>query len=127
MLGMNDSEYERRMTNWALWRVSERRSFGGSPFPVYNLTPRPPRGENVMPLLAGEAEETDRAVARLPLQLKRAVEVWFLHTGSIDQKRKMLRCRRERMLELLALARVELSRDLRQGGRILHQKVSDVR
>jgi hypothetical protein len=112
MLSMNDFEYERRMTNWALWRVSERWSFGGSPFPVYNLTPRPPRGENVMPLLAGEAEETDRAVARLPAQLKRAVEVWFLQAGSTDQKRKMLRCRRERMLEWLRLARSQLTRDL---------------
>src|SRR4029078_7937928 len=76
---MNDFEYQRRMMNWARWRLSERRSFGGSPFPVYNLTPRPPRGENVMPLLAGEADETDRAITRLPRELKRAVEIWFLH------------------------------------------------
>src|SRR5437660_1270000 len=73
-----DFEFERRMNNWRMWRLSERRAFGGSPYPVYNLTPRPPRGENIMPILAGEAEETDRAVMKLPATLRRAVEVWFL-------------------------------------------------
>lgn len=98
-------EYYRRMNNWRLWRISERRSVGGSPYPIYNLTPRPPRGENIMPILTGEAEQTDRAVQALPPMLKRAVEVWYLYGGSINEKRKMLRCRRERMLELLEQAR----------------------
>lgn len=96
------------MNNWAMWRLSERRSFGGSPFPVYNLTPRPPRAENVMPILAGEAEETDRAVSTLAMPLRRAVEIWFLTPGSVNQKRKMLRCRRDRMFELLDAARQAL-------------------
>src|SRR5690349_21612828 len=69
-----DFEYERRMNNWRLWRLSERKAFGGSPFPIYNLTPRPPRGENVIPILAGEADETERAIQALPLALRRAVE-----------------------------------------------------
>jgi len=101
-------EYERRMNNWRLWRISERRGFGGSPYPVYNLTPRPPRGENIMPILAGEAEETDRAVAVLAPALRRAVEVWFLSSGSVNEKRKMLRCRRERMFEMLQEARAAI-------------------
>ena len=100
-----DFDYERRMNNWRMWRLSERHSIGGSPFPVYNLTPRPPRGENVMPILIGEAEETEKAVSNLPATLRRAVEVWFLAPGSVNQKRKMLRCRRERMFELLLEAR----------------------
>lgn len=100
-----DFEYERRMNNWRMWRLSERRSFGGSPFPVYNLTPRPPRGENIMPILAGEAEETERAIGKLPPAPRRALEVWYLASGSINDKRKMLGCRRERMFELLAQAR----------------------
>ena len=100
-----DFDYERRMNNWRMWRLSERRSVGGSPFPIYNLTPRPPRGENLMPILVGEAEETDTAVMNLPPALRRAVEVWFLATGSDNQKRKMLGCRREKMFELLLEAR----------------------
>src|SRR5437868_9956072 len=100
-----DFEYERRMNNWRMWRLSERRSFGGSPFPIYNLTPRPPRGENIMPILAGEAEETDAAVMNLRPALRRAVEVWFLAKGSVNQKRKMVGCRREKMFELLLEAR----------------------
>ena len=108
----SDFEYERRMNNWARWRLSERRSFGGSPFPVYNLTPRPPRGENIMPLLAGEAIETDRAVLALPATLRRVVEVWFLREGSVDQKRRIVRCRRERMFGLLKEARCAISRGL---------------
>ncbi len=106
----SDFEYERRMNNWRLWRLSERRSFGGSPFPIYNLTPRPPRGENVIPILAGEAEATDRAVRELPVAVRRAVEVWFLSSGTVNQKRKALRCRRERMFELLDQARALIVR-----------------
>lgn len=105
MAAGNDFDYERRMNNWRLWRLSEGRSFGGSPYPVYNLTPRPPRGENIMPILAGEAKETDRAVLSLTPALRKAVEVWFLSNASVNQKRKMLRCRRERMYELLDRAR----------------------
>lgn len=101
-------DYERRMNNWRMWRLSERRSIGGSPFPIYNLTPRPPRGENVMPILAGEAEETDRAVMSLPAVLRRAVEIWFLAPGSVNQKRRMLRCRREKMFDLLLEARTAI-------------------
>jgi hypothetical protein len=110
-----DFEYERRMNNWRLWRLSERRSLGGSPFPIYNLSPRPPRGENVMPILAGEAEETDRAVFALPPALRRVVEVWFLCSGSVNQKRKMLRCRRERMFEMLREARLAIFSNLQSA------------
>lgn len=118
MAAGNDFEYERRMNNWRMWRLSDRRSFGGSPFPVYNLTPRPPRGENMMPILAGEAEETDRVVQGLPLGLKKAVEIWFLSRGSVNDKRKMLRCRRERMFEILQEARQEIiARVLAQRAR----------
>ena len=115
-MGRSDVEYERRMNNWRLWRLSERRSFGGSPFPVYNLTPRPPRGENIMPILAGEAEETDRAVMRLSPTMRRAVEVWYLSAGSVNQKRKMLGCRRERLFELLEQARGAIAHCLSAFG-----------
>ena len=108
MGSMADNEYERRMDNWRMWRASERGSLGGSPYPIYRLTPRPPRGENIMPILAGEAEETDDAILNLPISLRRAVEVWFLRSGSIDEKRTMLRCRRERMFELLEQARIAI-------------------
>ncbi len=103
-----DHDYERRMNNWKLWRISERRSIGGSPYPIYNLTPRPPRGENIMPLLMGEAEDTDKAVQALPPELRRAVEVWYLGTGTVNQKRKMLGCRRERMMDSLEKARLRI-------------------
>lgn len=58
-----------------------------------------------MPILAGEADETDRAVCALAPALRRTVEVWFLTCGSVNEKRKMLRCRRERMFEMLEEAR----------------------
>lgn len=103
-----DADYERRMNNWRMWRLSERESFGGSPYPIYNLTPRPPRGENIIPILAGEAEATDRAVMQLPKLVRRAVEIWYLHEGTVNQKRKMLSCRRERMFELLREARASI-------------------
>jgi hypothetical protein len=110
-----DFDYERRMNNWRMWRLSERRALGGSPYPVYNLSPRPPRGENIFPILAGEAEETECAIAGLPRSLRRAVEIWYLHTGTANQKRKMLGCRREKMFELLSLARERVLRKLHCG------------
>lgn len=115
MAAGNDFEYERRMNNWRLWRLSERLSFGGSPFPVYNLTPRPPRGENVIPILAGEAEEIERVVQELPVEIRRAIEIWFLHAGSVSAKRKMLRCRRERMFEWLEHGRQRIRDKLRMA------------
>lgn len=114
-MSAEDHDYRRRMENWRRWRISERRSLGGSPFPVYNLSPRPPRGENIMPLLAGEAEETDEAVRALPALLLRAVEVWYLREGSTNQKRKMLGCRRERMFALLETARKAVLSHLHRG------------
>lgn len=107
-----DFDYERRMNNWRMWRLSEGRSFGGSPYPIYNLTPRPPRGENIIPILAGEAEETDRAIAALPRSFRRAVEIWYLHPGTLNQKRKMFGCRREKMFELLVQARAAIVRNV---------------
>ncbi len=105
------------MDNWRRWRLSERRSIGGSPYPVYNLSPRPPRGENLMPILAGEADETERAVQALPPQVRRAVEIWYLREGTINQKRKMLGCRRERMLVLLDEAWLNISERLALRGK----------
>ena len=105
MMTTEDHEYQRRMSNWQRWTLSERRSLGGSPYPVYNLTPRPPRGENIMPILAGEAQETDDAIQKLAVPLRRAVEVWYLREGTVNQKRKMLGCRRERMFDQLEEAR----------------------
>ncbi len=107
-------EYERRMNNWRMWRISDGKSRGGSPFPVYNLTPRPPRGENIMPILAGEAEETDQAVRSLPTNLLRAIEIWYLTAGTVNAKRKMLGCRRERMMQMLEEARLLVGRRLRE-------------
>ena len=110
-----DFDYERRMNNWRMWRLSEGRSFGGSPYPIYNLTPRPPRGENILPILAGEAEETECAIVRLPKSVRRAVEIWYLNGGTVNEKRKMLGCRRERMFELLAVAREWILRNVHPG------------
>ena len=102
---MSDNyDFKRRMNNWRMWRIAERKSLGGSPYPIYNLTPRPPRGENIVPILMGEAEETDLAVQGLSRELRRVVEVWYLFGGTINQKRKMLGCRRERMTQLVEQA-----------------------
>jgi hypothetical protein len=109
---LRDQDYERRMNNWRVWRLSEGRTIGGSPYPIYNLTPRPPRGENIMPILIGEAEQTDAVVRALRPQLRRVVEVWYLQPGTINVKRKMLRCRRERVFELLGQARDEILRSI---------------
>ena len=73
-----------------------------------------------MPMLLGEAEDTDQAVQGLPLELRRAVEVWYLRTGTLNQKRKMLGCRRERMMDLLEKARLRI----RGQGSVLRHRPS---
>ena len=65
-----------------------------------------------MPILAGAAQETDDAIQKLAAPLRRAVEVWYLREGAVNQKRKMLGCRRERMLALLDEARVKIRASL---------------
>jgi len=70
-----------------------------------------------MPILAGEAMETEDAVQALPWQLRRAIEIWFLTSGSVNEKRKMLRCRRERLFEMVEKAKDELLATLRGSRR----------
>jgi len=67
-----------------------------------------------MPMLVGEAEETDQAVAGLARERRRVIEVWYLRVGSLNQKRKMLGCRRERMMQLLDEARLEIFARIRK-------------
>ena len=106
----NNSEFERRMHNWRLWRLSERGLFVRTISQIYQMMPRTPGGENTMPILAGEAAKTDKVVFALPASLRRVVEIWYLAGGTVNEKRKMLGCRRERMFELLSQARTQIER-----------------
>ena len=116
MNAKRDREFDRRMNNWRLWRLSEGGFVAATISQVYRLTPRPPRSENIMPILAGEAARTDEAVYALPVSLRRVVEVWYLTGGTLNAKRTMLGCRRERMFELLAQAKTVIERFVYESG-----------
>jgi hypothetical protein len=80
-----DDDLERRLLNWARWKLAggelsrsliERAASGAGVFGDGA------RGtgyrEAVMPILAGEALETDRAVIGLELEQRAAIRGWYL-------------------------------------------------
>lgn len=109
-------DYERRMRNWQRWRLQNRRALilGNSPLAhtmlssgIYNRTD-PRQREALMPLLLGEAEDTERAVQSLSFEWRRAVEVFYIEQGSLHKKARLCGCRRERLQELLEQARPKI-------------------
>lgn len=87
-----DVEVERLLLQWARWRLGVGGRSGGL---GYALS-RPGVGqiarvrEARIPLDACEAERTDRMVQELEIGLRRAVEVYYLHPGSIRTRAGLL-------------------------------------
>lgn len=87
---------DRRLNNWARWKVSGGRSAGGLGFASLNwgslggASGAP--GEAVIPTWSVEASETDSQVVLLPGELKRTVELYYLETESRAQLSVRLCC-----------------------------------
>ena len=106
-------DYERRMSNWRRWRLGGAAALikRNSPLAftllssdLYNRT-SPRLRDAVLPLLVGEAEDTQRAVQALPPAMRRVVEVWFLEKGPVSYKARMVGCRKQALMERVRLAR----------------------
>lgn len=104
------------MRNWQRWRLQNRRALilGNSPLAhtmlssgIYNRTD-PRQRDVLMPLLLGEAEDTERAVRSLSFESRRAIEVFYLEPGSMHKKARLCGCRRERLQELLEQAKHQI-------------------
>lgn len=78
-----DDDIERRLNNWAMYKVSGTVTGSLSPYPIYNKAGRGNRSENIMPILIAEAEETDDLIKALRLhdqRLARVLEIEYLET-----------------------------------------------
>ena len=113
-------EYERRMLNWRRWRETSNLVTGDNPSiysilasGIYNRTD-PRHREVTVPMLVGEAQDTERAVRTLPPALRRAVEVWYLERGGMHRKANSCGCRRETLLMRLDVARSRILAALEQ-------------
>jgi hypothetical protein len=106
-----NEDYERRMQNWRRWRLGGGdTSTGASPSVyqimasgIYNRHEARYR-ESTIPLLVGEAMDTERAVRSLDRALRAAVETVYLARGSLASKARSCGCRREALLERLRIA-----------------------
>lgn len=81
---MADEDLERRLTNWAWWYFSGHRpggSSGGTVSSIYRQGPKPPRAETVMPIIDGEAMDTDTAIAGLPEESRVVLRACYLREG----------------------------------------------
>lgn len=85
-----DAETERRMRNWARWRLGV--PIGLAVSGAYDLEAPGRREETSIPLLNGEAMDVDKAVDELPEDLKAVVKEYWLRNGTVTQKAKACRC-----------------------------------
>ncbi len=118
---MTDDDIDRRLLNWALWYWGGS-GRSGSPYPIYNIGPRPPRAGSSIPILGGEAADTDTAVNNLPTAWRDALRARYLflsptgarlRTLSDAQVARRLGCARSTYYERIASARKALSQALR--------------
>jgi hypothetical protein len=80
-------EIERRLLNWARWRLGA--GAGGLGYASVKMDAEAGRAgyrEAVVPTVDCEAEETDQAVMALPSELRRTVEVVYLEGGCAAAK-----------------------------------------
>lgn len=109
-------DYERRMSNWRRWRLGGAAALVKRNSPLaftllssdlYNRT-EPRHRDATLPLLVGEAEDTQRAVQALEPAFRRVVEVWYLERGGVAHKARLVGCRKQAMIERVTMARQRL-------------------
>lgn len=120
---MSDDDLERRLNNWAAWYYSGRSAKGSSGVvsSIYHGGPRGRRVGNVMPVIDGEAIETEAAVDQLPRELRDALRAHYLRVsptgrwlGTLSDGRvaEALGCARSTLAERMERARHRLRLEL---------------
>lgn len=86
-------DIERRLQNWARWKLGAVHSGLGYASMSWAATPAG-RGmrESIIPTIDCEAEQTDRAVLALESRLRATVEVEYLQGWSLRRKAQQLAC-----------------------------------
>jgi hypothetical protein len=123
-------DYDRRMWNWRHWWLHSNTPgtgyapsiYGVLASGIYNRTD-PRNREASMPALEGEAADTDRAIQAIQPGLRAVVHIFYLQTGSLAQKARMLGCRKESMLERLRMARRAILTELTRRTHVMHIQI----
>jgi hypothetical protein len=100
-------EVARRIENWARWYFGRKNVNVArphlSPFPAYNLvnafSPRDPDELKYIPVLSGEAEDTDRIMRGMYPELVKALIVYYLSRGTPKSKARRCKCKTVRTYE----------------------------
>lgn len=85
-----DAETHRLMTNWVRWKTGA--PMGMAVSGAYDLEAPGRREETSIPLLNGEASDTDEAIDLLPEELQLVIAEYWLRKGTIRQKFHRCRC-----------------------------------
>lgn len=106
-----------RLCNWARWKIGGRT--GGLGFSAVRtdavvIDRSGYDAQAIIPTDDAEASVTDQAVAALVAELRRTIEVFYLHPGSIDTK-----------LRLLVVTRATLYARLERADRALVRWLSE--
>ena len=102
-------DVERRCLNWARWKNGEGQGglgYGGGGW-NWSGADRSAFREAKVPTLDAEAEQPDRAIQSLASALRRTVEVYYLGTGTMEE-----RCRSLQISRATIYVRVDRAHDV---------------
>lgn len=134
---VDEAEIERRLLNWANWHSGGARdgSFvdGGGSDGVSSIYTKGERtggrtGYRVasVPMLALDAQQTDRAVRSLPLELADALTAWYRRRGPPpDYQRFDVSWTQERIAGALGVSRTTLHRRIVEARERVHEALRD--
>lgn len=73
------------LENWARWLSSDRRRSDISPYPAYNLATPGPRAGSTLPVLFGEAEDTDAVIIRMSMRYQQPLRMNYCWANVADR------------------------------------------
>lgn len=89
------AKWERKLENWAVYLASGKNAGRAKISSLYRLAGHGTRGssaDEVIPMMLGEAIDTDKLVRKLEAPLRKALESWYVLTGTQGQKAQALGC-----------------------------------
>lgn len=111
-----NEEMERRCLNWARWRNGAGAGglgYGGGGW-NWSGADRGGYREAIVPTLDVEAEQTEQGLQTLTPYLRRTVEVYYLGTGTMEERCQQLQVSRATLYHRIDKAHEELAAWLRE-------------
>jgi len=110
------TDFRRRMESWARWRITgaaRRGSVGVSG--IYSHSPGGNSYGTQVPIMSGEAKDTDAALWTLPRELREAVETFWMFEGdSFAQCARRVRVDYRTFVKRLDVGHEQLRTELRR-------------